>query len=120
MDEVPTHYVTSSELQDGFAKTEYEFHQVKSSESNFLKPGESIKIKANIVITESVGKNVGFSTVSGNPSNYWIGSVVNECFLVKTGVLSGDFLGGLYISIINKTVSSVIVKAGTNLGVFEF
>ena len=105
---------------DGFDKPEYKFHQIKSAESKFLKSGESIRIKSNIIITESVGENAGFLTISRNPQNYWLGTVVNECFLIKSGVLSSDFVGVLHISIINKSVAPVVLKAGTNLGMLEF
>ena len=55
-----------------------------------------------------------------NPQNYWLGLVVNECFLIKSGVLSSDFVDVLHISIINKSVAPVVLKAGTNLGMLEF
>ena len=112
--------MTTSESVDGFHKPEYEFHQIKSSESKFLKSGESIRIKSNIIVTECVGDNAGFLTISRNPQNYWLGSVVNECFLIKSGVLSSDFVGVLHISVINKSTNPVFLKAGTNLGVLEF
>ena len=50
---------------------------VISSESKSLKSGESIRIKSNIIITEFVGDNAGFLTISRKPQNYWLGSVVN-------------------------------------------
>ena len=87
---------------------------------NFLKSGESIRIKSNIIITESVVENAGVLTILRNPQNYWLGSVVNECFLIKSGVLSSDFVGVLHISIINKSLNPVVLKAGTNLGMLEF
>jgi hypothetical protein len=119
-EEIPPHYVTASEGVNGFAKPEYEIHPIKSSESIFLSPGESANIKTNVILTEPIGKIVGFLSISGNPQCYWLGSMTNHCFCIKTGVLPGDHIGGLFVSIINKTSSSIVVKLGTNLGVLEF
>ena len=71
-------------------------------------------------MTECDGDNVGFLTISQNPQNYWLGSVVNECFLIKSGVLSSEFDGVLHIYVINESTIPVVLKAGTHLGVLEF
>ena len=119
-EEIPAHYVTASEGINGFTKAEYEIHRIKSSESMFLSPGESANIKTNVILTEPIGKIVGFLSNSGNPQCYWLGSMTNHRFCIKTVVLPGDYIGGLFVSIINKTSSSIVVKLGTNLRVLEF
>ena len=119
-EEIPALYVTASEGIYGFAKAEYKIRPIKSSESMFLSPGESANIKTNVILTEPIGKIVGFLSISGNPQCYWLGSMTNHCFCIKTGVLLGDYIWVLFVSIINKTSNSIVVKLGTNLGVLEF
>ena len=119
-EEIQHHYVTTSEVLDSYTKPDFEVHPVKCSKSAFLLPGESLIIKTDIIVTESVGKIVGFLTIVGNPPWYWLETMTNHCFTVKTGVLRGDFVGGLSVSVINKMSESIVIKEGTNLCFLEF
>ena len=114
------HYVTTCEISDSFTKPDYEIHPIKCKQSTFLSAGESSNIPTNVIITEAIGKVVGFLSISGNPPCYWLESMTNHCFGFKTGVLSGEFVGGLNVSVIKKMSESIVIKEGTNLGFLEF
>ena len=119
-EEVQHHYVTTSEVLDSYTKPDFEVHPVRCSKSTFLSAGESLIIKTDIIVTEPVGRTVGFLTIVGNPPWYWLETMTNHCFTVKTGVLRGDFVGGLSVSVINKMSESIVIKEGTNLCFLEF
>ena len=101
-EEIPPHYVSVSQGLC-FPKPEYEIHQVKSSEEIFLRPSETGIIRSNIIVTEPIGKIVGFLAVSGNHYSYWLAPMSNECFWIKTGVIQSDFVGPLHVSVVNKS-----------------
>ena len=117
--DVPLRYVSTSVPTDSFTKPDYEIHPVKCRQSVFLQPGESLNVITNVIITEAVGKVTGFLTVSGNYPCYWLESMTTNCFCIKTGVLPGDYVGCLTVSIINKMSEAIVLKEGTNLGFLE-
>ena len=118
--DVPFHYVSTSVPTDSFTKPDYEIHPVKCRHSVFLEPGESLNIITNVIITESVGRVTGFLAVSGNSPGYWLESMTANCFCIKAGVLPGDYVGSLTVSVINKMSESIVLKGGTNLGFLEY
>ena len=118
--DVPLHYVSTSVPTDSFTKPDYEVHPVKCRHSVFLEPGESLNLLTNVIITEAVGRVTGFLAVSGNPPRYWLESMTTSCFCIKTGVLPGDYVGSLTVSVINKMSESIVVKGGTNLGLLMY
>jgi hypothetical protein len=105
---------------DSFTKPDYEIHPVKCRHSVFLEPGESLNIITNVIITESVGRVTEFLAVSGNSPGYWLESMTANCFCIKAGVLPGDYVGSLTVSVINKMSESIVLKGGTNLGFLEY
>ena len=117
---VQYHYVSTCEMIDSFTKPDFEVHPIKCSQAVFLEPGESSIIPTNMIITEPTARIVGFLSISENPPSYWLESMINHCFTVKTGVLASDFVGNLNISIINKMSEPIVVKEGTNLGFLKF
>ena len=119
-DEIPFHYVSTSMSNDSITKPDYELYPVKCDQSGFLGAGESKNISTNVIIIEPIGRIVGFLSVSGNPLRYWLQSMTTSCFCIKTGVLPGDYIGNLTVSIINKMDEAIIVKEGTNLGFLEY
>ena len=119
-EEVQYHYVTTSEQADSHTKPDFEVHPVKCAKSTFLDSGESLIIQTDVIVTEPVGRVAGFLTIVGNPPWYWLESLTSHCFTVKTGVLRGDFVGVLSISVINKMPESIVIKEGTNLCFLEF
>ena len=105
---------------DSITKADYELHPVKCQQSVFLEAGESRNILTNVIIIEPIGRVMGFLSVSGNPPRYWLEAMTTNCFCIKTGVLPGDYIGNLTVSIINKMDEPIIVKEGTNLGFLEY
>lgn len=118
--DVQYHYVSTCEVLDSFTKPDFEVHPVKCRQSTFLAAGESSIIPTNMIVTEPTARVVGFLSISENPPSYWLESMINHCFAIKTGVLPGDFVGGLSISVINKMSESIVIKEGTNLGFLKF
>ena len=117
---VQYHYVSTCEVMDSFTKPDFEAHPIKCGQSTFLAPGESSIIPTNMIITEPTARVVGFLSVSENPPSYWLESMINHCFAVKTGVLASDFIGKLSVSVINKMSEPIVIKEGTNLGFLKF
>jgi hypothetical protein len=111
--DVPLQYVSTSVPADSFTKPDYEIHSVKCRQSLFLAAGESLNILTNVIITEAVGRVVGFLAVLGNPQCYWLESMTTNCFCIKTGVLPGDFVGNLKVSeSISRPINTFITKIG--------
>jgi hypothetical protein len=117
---VPSQFVCNGEGENVFLRPDFEVYQIRATESYIVNPGQTVRVKSNIVVMHSLGDPAGFFTLANQHPGYWLHKPCSAKFFMKEGVISTHHTGVIFVIVLNKSTDNVMIRQGTNLGCLQF
>jgi dUTPase len=94
--------------------------KILATDSYTVNPGQTVRVKTNIVVMHSLGDPAGFFTITNQHPGYWLHKQCSAKFYMKEGVVSTHYTGVILVSVLNKSTDNVMIRQGTTLGCLQF
>jgi hypothetical protein len=66
----PCNQIFNGEGENGFFRPEFKVYQILVTDSYIVNPGQSVRVKSNIVVMHSLGDPAGFFTITNQHPGY--------------------------------------------------
>lgn len=84
--------------------------RVKSLE--IVLPLETKKVRTNLRLLRFGSSSKEVVRISSLTSDYWLGTHITDCIKIKSGIISPNFEGEIFIDVLNNTTQELNLKCG--------